>query len=283
METKTKNCMSILTFNIRFENPIEMMSSASTNWKNRKNSISALLKKLDTDIICIQECVIPQLKFLRRELESKYFYYGALNNNLSWHWSDINAIFYKFEKYKLLNSGTNWFSSTPTQIGSKSYGNFIPRAFNWIILEHKSLRLKLLVMNTHLDVLNPESRIKCVEQMASFLKSMEYEYDLLLLAGDFNTVYPDKNIISLFKTEGIDIVDSFKWASSAMRKKGTFNGFHGDLGRRIDYVFYLDRKGVIESGEYIVNDEKSQFDEFISDHYPVIFNIKFKDDYIKLL
>jgi endonuclease/exonuclease/phosphatase family metal-dependent hydrolase len=274
--------ISILTFNILFENPLELMTNKSTDWKNRKHHVATLLKKLNTDIICLQECVITQLKFLKKELE-KYKYYGALSNNLPWHWSDINIIFYKSDRFSLLNSGTNWYSGTPGVPGSKGYGNFIPRVFSWIILEDNELRLKVLVINTHLDVLNPESRILSVQQMADCLKDFKYEYDLLILAGDFNTVKSEKNIVDIFANNGIRLTDTIIWGTKGEKAKGTFNGFHGDLGRRIDYVLYSDRKEVVESGVYKVIDEKSKRDEFISDHFPVYFNIKLKDNYIKLL
>jgi endonuclease/exonuclease/phosphatase family metal-dependent hydrolase len=282
MEKKKIPEISLLTFNILFENPIEFMSNKPTDWKNRKHHIVSLLKNLNSDIICLQECVITQLKFLKKELD-KYKYYGALCNSLPWHWSDINIIFYKYERFKLLNSGTNWYSGTPNIPGSKGYGNFIPRVFSWVILEDKEFKYKLLVINTHLDVLNPDSRILSIQQMANCLKDFEFDYDLLLLAGDFNTVKSEKHILDNFAKVGIYFVDSIRWGNSVMKNKGTFNGFHGDLGRRIDYILYSDKKGIIDSGEYKVIDEKSNLNEFLSDHFAVSLKLVLKENYINLL
>lgn len=51
--------------------------------------------------------------------------------------------------------------------------------------------------------------------------------------------------------------------------KGTFNNFKKNYGWRIDYIFYLDKKGILGSGKYNVIEDKTHEDCFISDHFPV--------------
>jgi endonuclease/exonuclease/phosphatase family metal-dependent hydrolase len=260
--------ISIMTFNILFENPIDYFKQNINSWNNRRDHVCNLLKNYNTDLICLQECTFNQLIYINKFLEDEYSLFGAVDKNL--HWSDVNPILYKTKIFKFIKGGTNWLSETPLIQGSVSYGNKIPRTFKWALLERIETGDKVLVLSIHLDVIVEDSRTRSINQISEFIKNFEEEYDVVFLAGDFNES-KEHEIFAVL--ESLNFQDSINWA---LEMRGTFNNFMKNYGWRIDYIFYLDKKGILGSGKYNVIEDKIPQGSFISDHFPVMIQFENK-------
>jgi endonuclease/exonuclease/phosphatase family metal-dependent hydrolase len=262
--------IKLMTFNILFDNPLDILSKSSHSWNDRKEHVISVLKKYECDIICLQECLFTQLNYIKNKLPM-YDYYGAKSQTV--HWTDMNPIFFKKEKFELLQQGTSWYSDTPDIQGSKSYGNWVPRTFSWVLLRNKFSSEDIFIVNTHLDVLSEDSRQMGMIQLTEFMKNLKYSYQLIFLAGDFNSLY-DNDIFNLIKDESLSMNDSVVLASDYMKTVGTYHNF-GDNNNnyRIDYIFYGNKKGIVLNGSYEVIQESPINGKFASDHHPVV--IKF--------
>lgn len=104
---------NVATYNLRNDNP----SDIGNLWKDRSPYVPKLIVYHDFDFFGTQEGLPNQLDDLRTLLPH-YDYYGEGRdgNNKGEH----SAIFYKTDKYKLIDKGDFWLSETP-DIPSKSW------------------------------------------------------------------------------------------------------------------------------------------------------------------
>ena len=192
--------------------------------------------------------------------------------------ASYNPIFYRKDKFELVESGTKWFSSTPDRISMYPNGKHY-KIMTYVILRDKTSGVEFMYLNVHLEGTNEtdtellaEVRGKQAAQIKSFVE--KYNYLPIIIGGDFN----EKHTSSLIK--GMSTNTRFKYAMDVAKKKvdlGTtkmvssnFNLL--DEGKRsvLDYIFV--------TSESITVNKYEQFDNVIdgkypSDHLPVYAEI----------
>ena len=114
---------TVCTFNIKFENPSEGVHQ----WGNRKDQILKFIKIEDLDIIGIQEVVHSQIKYLEEGLE-EYDRIGVARDDGKSK-GEYSPIFYKKDRYSILDSATFWLSPNP-DIPAKAWDAALPRVCN---------------------------------------------------------------------------------------------------------------------------------------------------------
>jgi endonuclease/exonuclease/phosphatase family metal-dependent hydrolase len=85
----------------------------------------------------------------------------------------------------VLDSGTFWFSDTPEQPGSKTWGNDITRICTWARFRDATGGT-LYVFNVHLDHESQPSRERSVQLLATRIRGRAAPGDPVLVTGDFN-------------------------------------------------------------------------------------------------
>lgn len=63
---------------------------------------------------------------------------------------EFNAVFFRSDRFELLDSGVFWLSENPETPGSKGWDGACERLATWTVLRDKSGG-ELLFINTHLD------------------------------------------------------------------------------------------------------------------------------------
>jgi len=121
------------------------------------------------------------------------------------HLMELNKIFYRYDKYSLIDNGIEWFSDTPTVPGSTTYGNDCPRMFTWATLKHIKTRKIVLVLDAHLDVESENARNMGIKQINNFVRNFTAVYDMIVIAGDFNCTKAH------VKIEEFGFMDSYRW------------------------------------------------------------------------
>src|SRR6185436_3860435 len=99
------------TFNLRYDNP----GDTGNLWKDRAPVAAGLIRFHEFDIVGTQEGLRNQLDDLQNNL-SEYKWYGIARddgNTIGEH----SAIFYKKDKFNVLDSGNFWLSQTPDKPG----------------------------------------------------------------------------------------------------------------------------------------------------------------------
>lgn len=254
---KASNDLSIMSHNVYYK-----------NMQQRKGLVAQELAYFSPDLIGLQEATPEWMTFLDSTL-TEYGRIGvsrAANGN-----GEYNPIFYKKDKFELLDSGTFWLSKTPSVPGSRFDGANNDRIATWGLFQIKQSGKKLLLLNTHLDTAGENIRTLELDLIFDFLS--DYDRYPIYMTGDFNfqltfDTYEKTNELfhSCHDIAKINI----------SKDVPTFNAW-GDRTATGDYIF-ANKDSEHEVILYRVINERRfgdfTFDEFISDHYAVYVKIR---------
>lgn len=256
-----------MTFNLRYKNNND---PSPHTWDERVPTIRRLINMEKPDIIGTQEVTYTQLQDLKNVLP-KYDWIGL--GREGGNRGEYSAIFYKERDYAVLEYDHFWLSDTPEVIGSKTWGNRIPRMVTWAKFLDKKSNKQFYFVNTHFDHQSTNAREKSAELIVEVTKEFDQELPVIL-TGDFNAgpgsiphqiLTADEAYDDLFNTAEIRINEHL----------GTFNGFNNPTGgganNRIDWV--LGKGNLITNEIEIINYQKQG--QFPSDHFPVMADITF--------
>lgn len=239
---RASNQLSIMSFNILTTKPDEA----------RINRVVNTILNADPDTVGLQEVSPYWMDILKARLGHIYGYVGEGRDG--GHNGEYSCIFYKKDRFELLESDTYWLSETPEKVSSYETSAY-RRIMTFAKLRCKSNGQEFVHINTHLDHESLEARIFQAGVLVSFAE--KHAGLPILMTGDFNCVASEET----YKTvTGAGFTNAALDAPVA-EKKATFPG----NGKVIDFVFCTDS---VYPAEYEVIDEKID-GEYPSDHYPI--------------
>jgi endonuclease/exonuclease/phosphatase family metal-dependent hydrolase len=265
-----KNTLKVITFNIRYDNPRDSMNA----WPNRAEMAGRFLIDEEPDLIGMQEVLARQYEYL----DSALVNYGsvAVGRSDGARGGEMNPVFYRKDRFDLIRTITFWLSGTPGTPGSKDWGAGLPRIVTWIELAEKGTQKHLFFFNTHFAHDSDSARIRSSSLLLQKVDSIASGFPFII-TGDFNQL-PDSKGYSIL-TGPFESVPLLRDSHSISQKKPggplyTFNGFTDKIGSgRIDYIFVRDGMKVLDHKTIL----KKENGIFISDHWPVIAVVGFKD------
>ncbi len=233
--------------------------------ENRSEGVISTIESQMPDVAGFQEVDYDWLMRLSEGLED-YSYVGRGRGKGETD-SEYSPVFYKTEKYNLVDSGTFWFSDTPDK-PSLSWASFYNRICTWAILEDKDTGFTFAVFNSHWDHLSVIARNKSAELLLE--KIEEYAPDMpVVILGDFNC---KANTVAYASLIDGGFVDSMYVAEDAM-DIGTYHGYtksstEGELP--IDHILFKDEYGFAVSYK-VITDKYN--DIYPSDHFAIVSEI----------
>ena len=264
--------INVISYNIRYGNA----NDGKRCWKNRRSLLIELLRTHDSDLIGVQEALRFQLDEIRSELPD-YGEIGAGRDDGK-ALGEYSALLYKTDRFKIDESGTFWFSDTPDEAGSKSWGNRIPRVCSWALLVDKNTKNGIYHYNVHLDNWSQYSREKSIELLINNICKRTYEYPVII-TGDFNVFERNPVIRSLkglipVKSPGfVPFIDAYR-EIHPRALGGTYNFFRGfRFGPRLDYIF-VSQDLLVRDVEII---RTSFGGMYPSDHFPIKALLKYEE------
>ena len=170
------------------------------------------------------------------------------------------AIFYNKKVIELERWGTFWLSPTPS-VPSKGWDAACRRTATWAFMKDKRTGKYFFYVNTHLDHIGVEARIKGLQLVVDTIARMNKENLPVVLTGDFNVKPADSCLDHLRK----QMEDARR---SALRTdiRTTYQEYGAVDDAPIDYVFY---KGFTTCLRFDVISKQYAGVKYISDHYPV--------------
>jgi endonuclease/exonuclease/phosphatase family metal-dependent hydrolase len=270
-----KGSVVVMTLNVRYDNPAD----APNDWEARKPIIINTVLGESADIIGFQEVLKNQLDDLDSLLP--WYDYNGVGRDDGKEKGEYSPVFYKMNRFEMLDQGTLWLSETPRDTGSVGWDAALPRIMTWVKFRDMHLQrdgkfFEFYFLNTHFDHMGVKAREESARLILKFIDEQTQGLQVVL-TGDFN-VEPNSNPYLLITTvddnnEGLH--DAIRMGPREQIEGGepTFNGFgKTEDDPRIDYIFVspgwdvlsYERLKVIKDGIYI------------SDHYPVISRIKTK-------
>jgi len=264
-----------MSFNIRYGTA----DDGENSWPNRSQLVLDVINDYDADILGIQEALAFQLDELQQSLD-KYRLIGVGRDD-GIAAGEFAAILYRGSRFEVLESGTFWFSDTPEDPGSTSWGNNVTRICTWASMRERSTGLQFYVYNVHFDHESQPSRERSSGLLAARINARSSQAPYIV-TGDFNAGEENPAILLLLgEGQQIDMGTGSPVASPGLRDTyralhgdsvgaGTFNAFRGErTGEKID--------AVLVSREWHVSDaaiiRTAEHGRYPSDHFPVVATV----------
>ena len=248
----------VVTFNLRYT------GSGKTSIAYRAPLMAAQLKEIDADSMGFQEATLRWMIYLEKHLDG-YGYVGVSRRN-GRQIGEFSPIFYKKDKYNVVDSGTFWLSKTPEKAGSKDWDSNNVRICTWALLENKETGERYVHLNTHLDHISGEARENQMKVLLTKVNEFVGKYPIVL-TGDFNDITGS----SMYNL-ATEILKDSSIASPVTDSKYTYHAY-GEAESKIDFIF------ISEDAEplvYHVIDDKID-DTYLSDHYGIYVDLKIAD------
>lgn len=255
----------LMTYNIRYDNP----GDKENRWDNRKEFLTDQIKFYEPDILGIQEGLDHQVKYINNSLVN-YSFTGVGRNDGKTK-GEYSGIFYKTEKYKIIETSTFWLSTTPDKI-SRAWDAALERICTYALFEDQENKQQFWFFNTHFDHRGEKARKNSAKLIISKIKKLNQNNYPVILTGDLN-LKPEEDPIQLISKFMNDSKESASVVSFG--PEGTFNGFNYNYtdSKRIDYIF-TSKTGINVKKYSVLTDSKNQ--RFPSDHFPVFIEIEIK-------
>jgi len=266
-----KGIVKAMTFNIR----VDTILDGWNRWNNRKQIVVDTLADHAADVIGLQEALDFQVQQVQNALPQYTSY--AVGRDDGRKKGESCAIFFRKDRFELVDSGTFWFSKTPFKPGSRDWGNLPPRICSWVHLVEKGQDSGFYVYNLHLDNLSQNSRKKSVKLLAKQVAARKTN-DPFIVMGDFNMELDNPAMMYLQKigcqTPYPKMVDAWQSVNTGKSATGTRHDFRGRLsGPKIDHIPLSENLKALE-----VNiDHRKVNGRYPSDHFPVIATILLKN------
>src|SRR5688572_7318031 len=224
----------VMTYNIR----LNLASDGPNAWPHRKDAVVSLILSEKADILGVQEALPEQLADLDVQLAGFARFGVGRNAERS---GEHTAVFYRVDRFELLQHDTFWLSETPAVAGSKSWDAAYERIATWGRLRDRRSGTSFYVFNTHFDHVGVVARRESATLLAADIDRIAGR-EPVILTGDFNDVLGSDFYTALI---GAGFHDSFARSRSVPRGgDSTWNAFREiEQGRRIDFIFI---RGAVE-------------------------------------
>ncbi len=303
-QTADDYTLHVMSFNVQTE------TGTSVLFDTRADMLRDLIDEYMPDSIGMQEVTPTWRKWMDTYVfNGSYTGVGEARTNNVALGLEQSCIFYRSDKFDLLDSGTFWLSATPDVVGSMVEGANYPRICTYVHLRDKATGLEYIHMNTHLDHDgNNEAKDARAIRLAQATVMLQKLHDLIVksgknipfvITGDFNqrAVSPSSgNAYDLYKmltglraftlADGTEytfehLADSRMEAPDNMPEDftATMTTYHDATSSKynpargpIDYCFYS--KDSLQALSYAIR-LYDRNGTYLSDHLPVITTFKF--------
>jgi len=243
----------VMTFNLR------CTGFNKTSIQYRSSLICKQINETKADSMGFQEANLLWMDLLEEYLDENYAFVGTARFDGD-VLGEYSPIFYRADKYDVIDSGTFWLSKTPDVPGSRDWGSNRSRICTWAVLKNKSTGEAYAHLNTHLDHISALAREEQMKVLLTKVSELIGEYPIVV-TGDFN----DTNNSVMYNEISEVLTDSRLLAPVTDTKPiGTYHNY-GEKDELIDFIFVSDN---ITPMVYHVIDDKLN-DVYLSDHYGI--------------
>lgn len=256
----------VATFNIRYDAAAD--ATTGDDWNTRKASVAEVILSHDFDIVGTQEGNKRQISELN-ELISDYDYIGHPYGGKTGE-SHTATIFYKRDKYELLDEGTFWYSPTP-DVKSIGWDATDLRLCHWGEFRDKASGKEFFFFNSHLYWRLHEAKANSGKVHIAKVAQIAGDKPVVSV-GDFNSEEDTPQVKDILTLLG----DAYHLTATPPQGCTNTNlgggNFIGPAYNRIDFIFVSPS---VEVKDYAVLEDKREGDHYPSDHLPVVCNVSF--------
>ena len=257
--------LKMVTYNIRLDVAVD----GENDWTHRKDFFTSQIQFYEPDIFGVQEATPHQVIDIATAL-SQYVYIGIGREGVGK--GESSNIYYKKDRFKLLESNTFWLSETPDKI-SKGWDAAFNRVCTYGLFKDLKTNKIFWVFNTHLDHMGELARTNGILLILLKIATLNTKDYTTFFMGDFNSQPNEERIVALNK----EMNDCRKISGEKpFGPSGTFNGFkHNEpVTELIDYIF-MSKNSKFKVRKFAVLSDSKDL-RYPSDHLPVYVEISYK-------
>lgn len=259
---KSENATRVMSFNVR------CVDDEEGSIANRSQIVVAIIDQYAPDSFGVQEATPKWIKILDKAFSDKYARVGEGRSPIEM-FTEYSAVYYRKDKYNLIDSGTIWLSETPEKKYTKDFDSKHNRIATWAVLEDKETGVRYTHINTHLDHVLESTRVEQSKVLLNKISELE-KNTKVICTGDFNT-YETAEAYSVMTASMTDTKTVAKNSDTGItfHKYGTIEE-HKDGA--IDFIFTTNGMEV-DTYKIIRNTVQGMYP---SDHYPIVADIIIK-------
>lgn len=244
--------VTVMTFNVYIAGTGELSP------ENRTDEVISKIRRHSPDSFGLEEANEGWVERVAENLSDEYAYVGTgRDKDLG---GEASPVFYKKDKYELVDSGTFWLSKTPEK-PSKGWDAMLNRICTFAILKNKDTGFTYAHFNAHFDHLGIIARNESVAVITEKIKEIAPEIPVIF-SGDLNDG-EETDMYARILESGLK--DTKALAETA-KASTTFHGYSGSK-RTLDYIFV--NAFCTKVNTYTVDDEMIN-GIYASDHHPVV-------------
>ena len=251
--------MRIATYNLRYANP----NDSGNMWEDRLPVVAALIGFHDFDIFGTQEALPEQINDLQKLLP-EYSWYG-LGRDDGKEKGEHSAIFFKKEKFSILDKGDFWLSQTPDKPSLGWDATCCFRICTWIKFKDTKTSKEFYFFNVHYDHQGVKAREESSKLMLQKVKNIAGNSPVIL-TGDFNGSQSSSWYLAIANSD--IFTDVYKAVPHPYAFNSSFNNFNTKSTSKdiIDHIFVSKHFKAKKYG--ILSD--SYYGKYPSDHFAVL-------------
>lgn len=257
------NNLLIMSYNIKTVMVDAEIKKTELAISNRNPRILDNIISIMPDVFGLQEAIEVQTVFLEENFSDIYdgvVTYRSEPGKLPL--AEAASVYYKNEKFELLDSGTFWLSETP-DVMSKGWDANNYRICTYVKLKIKENGKIFNFYNTHLDF----GAISVPESVALILSRVDFSCPCILV-GDFNF---QSNTVHYQAIN--ELMDDSRYIAEHTTDAGTINSFNPELPTKIIDHLFLSKGDFTADSFTVVDDDLERYGYYASDHFPVYANI----------
>jgi len=255
--------LKVMSFNIR----LGSAQDGENAWPLRQRLVIETIQAFGPDFLGLQEAERMQLDKLVESLPE----YAAVGvGRAADGGGEYSSILYRRSRFDVSQAGTFWLSDTPSEPGSKGWGNGPPRICTWVHVFDRATNRRFYVFNTHWDHRSQPSRERGAQLMANRIATRDAQAEPFVVMGDFNAG-EDNPARQALVAAGLR--DAYRVLHPKATGDGTFNDFQGRTdGLKIDAVLISQHWIPLQASI----DRTERDGRFPSDHFPVTATLNLK-------
>lgn len=244
--------ITVMTYNVYISGVGELSP------ENRTDEVISKIRKYMPDSFGLEEANEGWVKRVSENLAEEYAYVGTgRDRDLG---GEASPVFYKKDKYELIDSGTFWLSKTPEK-PSKGWDAMLNRICTYAVLKDKETGFTYAHFNAHFDHLGVIARNESVAVITSKIKEIAPDIPVVF-SGDLN----DGEETDMYARVLESGLKDTKSLAESVKASITYHGY-ANAQEILDFIFVNAFCSEVES--YTVDTERIN-GIYASDHHPVV-------------